>query len=111
MTRLDYSEVSKQVKSEESGRPKSKILVLKPFGSSIFRKCIVKDPFGVVSQDCRPIRQSALWYASSPFSSCLENLCVLDHWAIEYCFTELLGDTLTAPSHRQLDLSLHGSAH
>ncbi|KAG5576604.1 hypothetical protein H5410_056738 [Solanum commersonii] len=32
-------------------------------------------------------------------------------WALWYCFAKLLGDTLTAPFHHQLDLSLQGSAH
>ncbi|KAG5610213.1 hypothetical protein H5410_021494, partial [Solanum commersonii] len=50
-----------------------------------------------------------------------ENLCcegqldvhlrVLIHWATGNCFAELLGDALTAPFHRQLDLFLQGSSH
>uniref|UniRef100_M1E193 Uncharacterized protein n=1 Tax=Solanum tuberosum TaxID=4113 RepID=M1E193_SOLTU len=44
-------------------------------------KCDVKEPFGAVSQDRRYTRRSDIWSASSPFSSCLQHLRVLDHWA------------------------------
>ncbi|KAG5610435.1 hypothetical protein H5410_021716 [Solanum commersonii] len=59
----DRNTVSKQVKSEESTRPKSKILELKPFESSttklqlvliVFKKCAAKDHLaklvGIVDQ-------------------------------------------------------------
>ncbi|KAG5631573.1 hypothetical protein H5410_003290 [Solanum commersonii] len=44
----------------------------------------------------------------SPFSSCLQHLRILDHWAVWYFLAELIGDAPNAPFHFQLDLFLSG---
>ncbi|KAG5585177.1 hypothetical protein H5410_045611, partial [Solanum commersonii] len=66
---------------------------------------------GAVSRDRRYTRRITFWSISSPFCFSLQPLRTLSRWMIWYCFTELLNDTSTAPFHRQLDLSLQGSAH
>ncbi|KAG5594660.1 hypothetical protein H5410_035892 [Solanum commersonii] len=48
---------------------------------------------------------------SSPSCFSLQPLRALSHWAIWYCFAELLGDMSTALFHRQLDISRLGSSH
>uniref|UniRef100_M1DVA0 Uncharacterized protein n=1 Tax=Solanum tuberosum TaxID=4113 RepID=M1DVA0_SOLTU len=64
-----------------------------------------------VSRDRRYARRSIFWSISAPSCFILQPLRVLSCWAIWYFFAKLLGDTPTAPFHRQLDLSLQGSAH
>ncbi|WMV50618.1 hypothetical protein MTR67_044003, partial [Solanum verrucosum] len=63
---------------------------------------------GAVSRDRRHTRRFALWSGSSPFGFCLQHSSILRHWEIECCFVELLGDALTAPFYRRLDLLLPG---
>ncbi|KAG5610372.1 hypothetical protein H5410_021653 [Solanum commersonii] len=35
--------------------------------------------------------------SSSSSVSCLQHPHILDHWAVQYCFVELIGDSPTAP--------------
>uniref|UniRef100_M1E0Y5 Uncharacterized protein n=1 Tax=Solanum tuberosum TaxID=4113 RepID=M1E0Y5_SOLTU len=35
--------------------------------------------------------------SSQPFVLCLQHLCILDHWVVYFCFTELIGEAPTAP--------------
>ncbi|KAG5575594.1 hypothetical protein H5410_055728 [Solanum commersonii] len=34
-----------------------------------------------------------LLISSSPLASCLQHPRILDHWAVQYCFAELIGDS------------------
>uniref|UniRef100_M1DC22 Uncharacterized protein n=1 Tax=Solanum tuberosum TaxID=4113 RepID=M1DC22_SOLTU len=42
-----------------------------------------------------------IWFIA--FCAFLQNLCVLDHWAILYCFAKLFGDVPTASFYRRFD--------
>ncbi|KAG5610011.1 hypothetical protein H5410_021292, partial [Solanum commersonii] len=52
---------SKQAKSEESTRPKSKILELKPFESSIFKNLCCSRSFDVSSPSCSILHDRHVW--------------------------------------------------
>ncbi|KAG5605519.1 hypothetical protein H5410_027011 [Solanum commersonii] len=77
----------------------------------VFENLCYSGSLGTVSRDRRYTRRSAFWSISSPSCFSLQSLRALSRWEIWYCFAELLGDTPIAPFHRQLDLSLQGSAH
>ncbi|KAG5631864.1 hypothetical protein H5410_003581 [Solanum commersonii] len=54
---------------------------------------------GTVSQDCRYTRQSTFSSISLPSCFSLQSFRAMSHWAILYCFAQLLGSTPTAPFH------------
>ncbi|KAG5620007.1 hypothetical protein H5410_005225, partial [Solanum commersonii] len=75
------------------------------------KKLCCKGPFGAVRWYRRHTRRSALWSSSSSFCFCLQHSCILRHWVIECCFTELIDNAPTAHFHCRLNLLLQGLAH
>ncbi|WMV25552.1 hypothetical protein MTR67_018937 [Solanum verrucosum] len=67
--------------------------------------------FGIISRNHRSTWRFALWSNSLLYCTSLQLRRALVYWVAWYCFTELLGDALTAPLFRRLDPFLQGSAH
>ncbi|WMV08957.1 hypothetical protein MTR67_002342 [Solanum verrucosum] len=79
-----------EAKNEESKRPKSKSLEMKPFFSSSITDLCYSGSFGVISQNRQSTWRFALWCSFSPSCTSLQHRRALGHWATWYCFAELL---------------------